>query len=289
MPITVFPTEPAHLFTPGGIIAWQSDFVGPIASDASYTVTLLSDAAEGSAVWSSGLSAHQLKTGQLQLLGNRNSTQSDTQGPWPVDGNDVRVIVELIEGGSTIDSGAGVFKWSDSAGIGAQISDREQTGGGGLTPVEAGQLQDSAEATNPVLNDRLGLPHIVPLGDTWPFPLPSLFGNEPGDMLLTGRGILDAPVHDPILTIFGIELIGEVIPQGFGRRDGFAVKFTQRLGQFLLVVPGNLAHQDDMFIAEYELFLDRFTWLFPTRQVVRVAYMITPGVTIRARWVSVAP
>lgn len=149
MPITVTPTTPAGIFTPGGIIAWHSDFTGPLTTGASYTVTVLSDSAEGAAVWSSGQSANQSKFGQMQLLGNRNGTQSDTQGPWPVDGSNVRVIVELIENGNTIDSGATVSPWSDSAGIGAQISDREQQGTGGLTPIESQQLLQTQQSTWP--------------------------------------------------------------------------------------------------------------------------------------------
>lgn len=157
MPITITPTAPGNIFTPGGVVYISSDFIGPQPSGSFWTWTLGDSAHEGSSIlggrmdWTSNDWSLRLFVPQSSL-----SSQQNTGAAMPSNAT-AKLVVELRDpNGTVIDQGSQTAPWDPTTGLPGQLLDKGGGTSGGLTPEQAAQLAETHQATFPEsLTDNL--------------------------------------------------------------------------------------------------------------------------------------
>jgi len=149
VPITIGPPFPISPLSPGQLIAWSSDFVGPLPTGSSLSVGITSDT-EGTLELGTTAISTVAKQGQFTIFSPRASW---TQGHFALaTGANVFVQLQLHQGtvGTVVDSGTQEMIWQPSSNVALVDPGGTTTQPpGGLTDVQALQLQQTQEATWP--------------------------------------------------------------------------------------------------------------------------------------------
>jgi len=200
VPIVINP-DPLQVvnLSPGQVVGWTSDFVGPLPVGTSIHVNVARDS-EGLQSVATAIIDTQIPTGEFRLMDK--STQAWHPGEYAIPtGQTAHVLLELHEPGTTvpIDSGAATYTWTPESNV-AMTAPIVAQGGGGLTSEQSLQLSElhAYQVQNQVL-DLLTLleltngPSAGPINAQLPSPI---FGIIVRLAALPPEIVLDTPDAD---------------------------------------------------------------------------------------------
>jgi hypothetical protein len=197
-------------------------------------------------------------------------------------GTQAHFIVTLHDNnGTVVDQGSVTAPWDPTAGLGIQIL--QKPAGSGVSPIVAQQIADIHDWTSAALPTSSGSFLPVPLDQLVQLPDLRQLIHQVGAFDLIGRGSILTPQIGGVVAAYGVALQTTQVPTGFGRRDGFLVKYQQRIAQ-LVMVDQELTSGDAMFTEVLEYDLSAFDWLFRNARPFAIAYDVTPGCVVHGRW-----
>ena len=211
MPITITTPLPGSPIGPGMGFNWQSDFIGPIGANSHLHATLSLDS-EGIQTIMFGSHQTSLTSGGMGIL----TVPSEQWGfgqHAQVEGQPVHLVTQLVDGsnGQLVDSGEAQFVWAPSSGEAIVTQEHVATGGTGLSPLEAQQLDETHASTWPE--------HLV-------------------DQLLTadlGHGSSTSPVAGNLTTpVFGVIVRITAIPETLAPQTPDGLYFVKTLASVLI-------------------------------------------------------
>lgn len=151
--------------TPGGGIQAQTDFIGPLPTGSTWEVHLLAASPSEQEIWTTTFGSQQHVV-QFTLLTTNGDVAASSGLYVPANGEQTRIRVNLDTPSGQIDTGVVTAPWDTTRGLGIQSQEQRQSSiTGGLTPIEAQQLQETHEST--ALNqlvDALTLQNLTPAG-----------------------------------------------------------------------------------------------------------------------------
>lgn len=132
--------------SPGQLVSWTSDFVGPLPTGSTLQVNLSRDAEGLQSIGTATLNV-QIPTGTINVMNKSVQSWFEKEFSIPT-GSPVHMLLELHEPGTTvpIDSGAFTYTWQPSSNV-ALVIPAGQSTGGGLTAEQALQLQQVHTST----------------------------------------------------------------------------------------------------------------------------------------------
>lgn len=151
MPITIIPTQPANVFTPGGFISWSSDFIGPLPSGSTFDVRWWADSEETALLYSQTIPT-QVTGGALNLL-TEVGAGTNIGERLPAEGASTAIRVTLQDPAHvTLDTGVQLAPFSSTVGLGMQQALQQQTTTqGGFTETDRELLNQVAALTQQTL------------------------------------------------------------------------------------------------------------------------------------------
>lgn len=282
--------SPDNFVGPGTQFRVQTDFIGPIAAGSKYQLVLQSLPEERLLGRGSRLSQNSQETLWPGLavdpFGLLTSDLLEQPGLSAFPTPSIAVVALVDPTNSVIDQTTINVKWQPTAAGVGWIQQFTTTS----TPIEGG----FTETDRVTLNANLAavtstLPLTAPAGGSIGLGLEQLqkgppidFLSEGEQQLLTGRGTINRPSGTTGVYAYGGRWNIEAKPSGLGQLDGQAVKYEQRICQFVVVknrLGGGLyayAIEDSHYDS------GELSWPIPFP--VRIDYDILPGVTVRWRW-----
>lgn len=284
MPVTIYLPSPGDLVGPGMRVQFVSDFIGPLASNATWSIRVSTDPEFGTVAYSESIPATS-DFGSLVTALNSSASTLVAGDEAVVDGTTVHVQVLLNDGSGVVDDGVITATWKPTTNAWVQTAEIVAEGGAGLTTEQSQQLADDHASINPPLLASDGTAITGAVGDLIVSPALKLLGIDTSTHVLVGQGTLDVPTFAGVQTGWGLVLDVLDFPSGTSYMPGYVRSFHPRAGQFLLLWPAkNTA--EAMVLEELRLHLEHFTWKWDLANVIAVAYYITPGWTVQARFVS---
>jgi hypothetical protein len=196
------------IFTPGGLVTAQTDFIGPLPSTAHWIFSLHETGDETYPLWT--LNVHsQVSNQSFVMMRNDNSLQSVSHAAVP-SGTSVTLAASLIDDstGIEIDSGSQAATWDATAGLGAQIFVKPTGQGQGLTSTQSSQLASINSRTQAVLGDTA--PTITDAEGAHAFTLGEMFTGKALDQL-TLHEVSSGPGPGPFSSFVDTWFFGVII------------------------------------------------------------------------------
>jgi len=282
VPVTIVSPLTGEPFGPGFLVTVETDFIGPLATDAFWQFQLTAPPNEDvllTARW-----AFPVTPLSARMVGNTSTPSSlATVTPLSVTGQDAQLVVSLDSLSTSFHEDATVQVVLDrNAGqvqeLAFWLQDHIATPVQELTTDQGEQLTrvESAIAISAGINPLELVGDVVqaiathnPLG----------YGSLSVVYTISGDGEL--PNEDPILPKWGVYWIATAIPAGLGHRHGQSEEYPIRLIQWRTVheVGGT-----EMVTAINDSETHGELWRFPTQTPRRLEYSILPGVVIQAQW-----
>ena len=135
----------------------RTDFIGPLPTGSHWSFTVAPVGNEGLHVFS--MTKHTQDPIVLTTIRSRDGWAiTDAHVDWP-EASNMSLFATLQDGSNVvIDQGQVAVPWTTARGLQQQITDEGSTTGGGLTPAEAQQVDETHQSTWPeVLVDNLGV------------------------------------------------------------------------------------------------------------------------------------
>lgn len=147
MPITITPTQPAGVFTPGGLVHWSSNFIGPLPTGTLVRWSWYADTEETHLIMIQNQPVG-VPFGLFTLLDPASERLSiGTDLPAEAASTALRVNLQQPDN-VVIDTGIQLAPFSSTIGLGRQTVLQETTDtGGGLTDEQAIQLTETHAST----------------------------------------------------------------------------------------------------------------------------------------------
>lgn len=190
-------------------------------------------------------------------------------------GSAARMLVELIGEGVTEPSLSQAVTWDTVTGMPYVVGVQSGDGGGGLTPEQAAQLDETHEATIV----QMGVPANpidVPIGSLIAHPPLGILEIDAAAVGATGDGAFGGTLAggEPI---YGLWWEFTTVPPELGVQFGLTEHFHQRMVQFRTIhTVGGVELVSEVLEADYQ----RVVWLFETAFPTRIEYRVLPGVSV---------
>ena len=283
MPVTInFPPVGAP-FGPGTLLNATSDFIGPFPSSYAWVITV-TDTSETTNY--SGQVVLGPITNDLNIHYQTRPPAVDSgAASAALDGANLRVLAQIRDEstGTVIDSGGQAIVHAPTSNITAVIQAQSAAGSGGLTPTESQQLQDIWTFTQTAFSNAAGVLTNLPINQLLRVPDIKQLLIDATSILLTGQGSLLVPHFAGLPTAYGATFLISARPPGAGKRRGFKDVFSERVAQLILGATEAVTGEA-MFIRYVDLREDALTVLFSDFNPQFLAYDITPGFSVVARW-----
>jgi hypothetical protein len=192
-------------------------------------------------------------------------------------GSTVRLLVELCNGQAVVQESLSQSNTLDvDSGIPFVLSQTPTTTGGGLTTQEHDWLDAVQQAVQTAMSDLAGLGISTPVGSLLAHPDIRLLDRVTPCTTITSRGSLSPPSGFGWSNVYGIEVIFDTVPPGFGTRDGAVVEYEERVVQFCTVHRSNSGSFD--YISEIrDMHSQGQVWYWQQYDPVDILYDVTPG------------
>lgn len=162
MPITITPTSPGGIWGPGLPLKVQTDLIGPLPSTTVWTIAWQQQNSEEPTFqvgWNNNSNPVTFVWGTQPRDNSWTQTNRGIQDGAVVT---INATVQESGGGPANDSGTGQATWSTDAGLGNLILETGGSTGGGLTPTQSTQLEQTHDSTWPqFLVDNLTLQSVT--------------------------------------------------------------------------------------------------------------------------------
>lgn len=269
---------------PGYTISVTTDFVGPIPTDAYWSVGVLEPGEEISTIilqrFPIGTSDHELQAcvGDLRvpmqdLAAQHQQIPQDTT---------VTLIVELDGSEGAIDSGTQTTKWDATGRLFAQAQTAPV-----LEPSFTPTDRETLDAIP--LSMQVSLPTFLSALGNVGITLAQLILQPPANLLckvdpvdIAGVGTLTRTLG--VFTVAAYGLYYELLsaPPELGLTPGVAIEWQQRLGQFVVIKVGSDGAEYRYSTTDFHTDHERVS--FGGVDTKRIEYDIAPGVAVRVWW-----
>jgi len=282
VPVTIVSPQTGEPFGPGFHVTVETDFIGPLATDAIWQFQLTAPPNEEVLLTSKW--AFPVTPLTARMVGNV-SVPSNIAfvTPTSVTGQDAQLIVSLDSISTAFHESATVQVILDrNAGqvqeLAFWLEDRIAAPGQGLTLEE----HDAIVATEASVTTTLG-PGVIDLvtGLSGLIVHPALSLGHlvfPG-YDLTGDGTIP-DLNSATSQAFGLHWTA-TIPAGFGHLHGQSEEYTMRLWQLRTV---HTTAGSEVVTEVQDFHTEGDLWMWQTALPTRIEYSVTPGVVIHAQW-----
>ncbi len=177
--------------------------------------------------------------------------------------------------------------WDGSGALARWIQHQQTSTGTGLTAEEHEWLDTTQQSVVQVLQTATGALLSTPVGSLIAHPDVRFLNIHTPCQSLTGRGSLPPPGPVGFGNVYGAIISFEVVPPGFGLRDGTIQEYVERVCQF-----ATLARTNDG-TAEYVTELRDFhssgmAWIWQLYDPSSITYDITVGCRVQVCLLTVA-
>jgi len=279
VPIFIQPNPSGSGPGPGIVIAWTSDFIGPLPSDSTWHIELDgSGGAERSWIIADKPTGGSHGGTFTPFVPEATTTQIALAGNEIASGQSTIVSVQLRSSTSVLDSGSTTGAWNTTTGLPIVLENMQTTTVTGFTSSDRTQLnlavansalQIPIDAVGGLVNAGLG--RLVR-------DLPPYVMRRHGSVHLSGSGSLNRGTEPFASYSLGIEWLFDLPPAGFGRTAGVVEEWERRMVQFQPVfeTPLHETYWDNLVDARENG--QRMVWGTFTPRVLN--YFCAPGVGV---------
>lgn len=280
VPVTIQPGANGVTLAPGVRLGFSSDFVGPLPVGSFWRVRIIG-VDQPEAPWldwhiptQSQFNGHVIP--YVNEPGNNLTVNVNLTIPH---NSPARVVVDLNDPSSVLDSGSLDTTWDVTSGIPELLRQTPQVSGS-FTAADRAQLQVAADNSTVNFTDRSIPTDLtqVPVGRL-PGVAPLAWGTRVGPFDLRGRGTLDL-VGQGVLGIWlGIRWFYTDIPTGWGMTPGAIDEFDKRPAQLVPIISLQSGEEIGQPILDTHS-SGGFQQLDPFGFTGRVSYDVAPGFTV---------
>jgi hypothetical protein len=284
VPITILPIP--TFVGPGTSLFVSTDFIGPIPNDASWIAQVYSphDAENPAAYWT--LLTNGLRTGVMENYQGQFSAQNGANVQTG-EACTLRIVLQESNGQEIDESDRLPVTWDGSGQLARWIQHQPQAEGSGLTAEEHTWLDTTQQAVQQGLQTATGAILSTPIGSIIAHPDVRFLNFHTPCTTLTGRGRLSPPGPVGFGNVYGIVTSFEVVPEGFGLRDGLVQEYLTRVVQLVAFTKTNDATTE--YITEvHDVNADGEVWLWSLYDPSSVGYDVTPGCRVSVCFLTVA-
>jgi hypothetical protein len=283
VPVTINFPPVSVPFGPGTLVDATSSLAPPFPSSYAWEINVLDNLGETSY---SGQTIPGPITPDLVAHYQTNPPAVDpAAASAALDGAPIMLQVRIRDQntGLVVDTGSQANVHAPTSNITAVVQANSGSGSGGLTPTESQQLQDIWTFTQTAFSNAAGVLTNLPINQLLRVPDIKQLLIDATSILLTGQGSLLVPHFAGLPTAYGATFLISARPPGAGKRRGFKDVFSERVAQLILGATEAVTGEA-MFIRYVDLREDALTVLFSDFNPQFLAYDITPGFSVVARW-----